>query len=190
MQHRCVLSDFKQHAEQRRARTQYTYPPSPIEDEPSRQPSAAYRVKQLQAELAALEAELSQSPPDAQEEGDGPDLLTDLVDVRGRLEKLGKSKRNPKADGTPLNITSQPPDKVDSGAAAAPEASGPDKPTTKMGNVVEMDRRVGQLEELVGSSSAALDEVRKLSCVPVQTLTIDFFRLRPSRRLSCLCSPS
>lgn len=151
--------------EQIRARTQYTYPPSPSDEtDPTRQPAPAYRLKQLQAELSSLELELSQTTAndDDEEAVDAHDeLLQGLVDVRGRLERLGKGKS--KADVrmklvetvVTNNSTSRDNPKTDRDVASSSTAPSSSKGTS----VADMDRRVGQLEELVGSSSTSLDEV-------------------------------
>jgi nuclear migration protein JNM1 len=147
----------------------YAYPSSPTEDGPSRQPAPAYRLKQLQAELAALEIEIVEGrtgDADAEDDHDRGELLSGIVGVREKLEQISKLKTGraklvssviqdtvPTAEGEEEPTSSTSPEMKASGTHDA------EKPPSKIANMAEMDRRVGQLEELVGSSSAALDEV-------------------------------
>lgn len=124
----------------------------------------------MQSELASLEVELADpsNPLLARErEEDNVDpgeLIRGLVDVRGRLEKISKGKegrgrlvnavmgdgdvRPNDKDGASEGAET---DKAEAGNANAPDAR----------SVIEMDRRVGELEKLVGSSNTALDEVSR-----------------------------
>jgi nuclear migration protein JNM1 len=111
-----------------------------------------------------LELEISQASVDNDDENasDAHDeLLQGLVDVRGRLERLGKGKS--KADArTKLveTIATSNPTSTDTPITDGDVASSSFIPSSSKGtSVADMDRRVGQLEELVGSSSASLDEV-------------------------------
>jgi nuclear migration protein JNM1 len=126
-----------------------------------------------------LEAELSDpsNPLLAKErEEDSVDpgeLIRGLVDVKARLGKLSKGKEgrgklvsvvigdvpSSSANGRDLSSVKEKrsDDKAEEKAKDAPRL--PD-----ISSIAEMDKRVGQLEALVGSSSAALDEVRDKFC--------------------------
>jgi nuclear migration protein JNM1 len=97
---------------------------------------------------------------------DPGELIRGLVDVRGRLEKISKGKEG---RGRLVNVVlgneevehREDGRKVD-GVQKDGEGKRKDHEKGKapdVRSVVEMDRRVGELEKLVGSSSTALDEV-------------------------------
>lgn len=154
-----------------RSRPHYAYPPSP--DSPTsptthRPVPLSHRLRALQSELAALETELADpsNPLLAKErEDDNVDpgeLIRGLVDVRGRLEKISRGKegrgRLVNAVLGSDNVGLQENEKgvqKETGAKKSEKGDGPD-----VRSVIEMDRRVGELEKLVGSSSTALDEVK------------------------------
>lgn len=151
------------HAE--RSRTLYTYPPSPTSDsEPSRQVPLSQRIQLMKAELAALEAEASDpaNPQLNAEDTDAGQMIRDLVGVRGRLEKLSSRKEGrerlielitmAQASGT---LAPSPGTDLSGTAAGAQALPASDETAV----LAEIDKRVGELEKLVGSSSAALDEV-------------------------------
>lgn len=165
-----------------RPRTHYAYPPSPTSPSSptgtsanSRPVPLSQRLRALQSELAALETELADpsNPRLAKErEDDNVDpgeLIRGLVDVRGRLEKIRKGKEgrgrlvgvvlgeaeDVKAAEASLSVVVTPAKDADSKKDHVEDVSA----KSDMQNIVEMDRRVGELERLVGSSSAALDEV-------------------------------
>jgi nuclear migration protein JNM1 len=135
-------------------------------------------LRSLQNELAALETELADpsNPLLAKErEEDNVDpgeLIRGLVDVRGRLEKISKGKEgrgrlvNVVMGNGEIDIAGDGKKIVD-GIQKGGEGrkSGDRKKDHEKGQasdirtVVEIDRRVGELEKLVGSSSTALDEV-------------------------------
>lgn len=86
------------------------------------------------------------------------------MDVRGRLDKISKNKEgrgrlvdvvmgNGEAELRGLDKGKDAGDETEEGVAVKAA-------TPNVRSVVEMDRRVGELEKLVGSSSTALDEVR------------------------------
>jgi nuclear migration protein JNM1 len=153
----------------------------------------------LQSELAALETELADpSNPllhneRAEDNVDAGDLIRGLVDVRARLEKIRKEKEG---RGRLVSVVM--------GDALGVQRSGEDKQPNKVDGpfggskgktekqdiqvIVEIDRRVGYLEKLVGSSSAALDEVRACTadCMISRTDKIPGIhpRYRPSPHLS------
>ncbi|KAF7321410.1 hypothetical protein MKEN_00661500 [Mycena kentingensis (nom. inval.)] len=164
MQHDEAAKRFRK-AEKRRERTQYIYPPSPTdatspdESAPSRPVPLSHRLRALQAELLSLETELAdpanpllfqERPDDVVDPGE---LIRGLVDVRGRLDKIRKGKEG---RGRLVGaVLGQDGPKV-AELAAKDGSAGSDKPS--VGMIVEMDRRVGELEKLVGSSTAAIDE--------------------------------
>jgi nuclear migration protein JNM1 len=97
---------------------------------------------------------------------DPGELIRGLVDVRGRLEKISKGKEG---RGRLVNVVLGNEEvehredwrKID-GVQKDGEGKKKDHDKGKIADVrsvVEMDRRVGELEKLVGSSSTALDEV-------------------------------
>ncbi|KAG2364400.1 Dynamitin-domain-containing protein [Suillus spraguei] len=154
-------------AERRRQESRFVYPPSPTSS-PSRSPSPSRRplptrLRALQAELAALEGEVSDpSNPALKAEGvDAGEMIRGLVDVRRRLEKvrMGREGRG-RLVGVVLGDggredsegdMEQPSEDVkakESKVQGIPEVRG----------VAEMDKRVGELEKLVGSVGATLDE--------------------------------
>lgn len=97
---------------------------------------------------------------------DPGELIRGLVDVRARLEKINKGKEG---RGRLVNVV------LGNGEVVVREESQKLVKTQQDGeegnkvpekgdapdvrSVVEMDRRVGELEKLVGSSTTALDEV-------------------------------
>lgn len=137
----------------------------------------SHRLRALQAELVALEAELADpSNPQLHKERvedhvDPGELIRGLVDVRGRLEKISKGKEGRgKLVSAILGDagSSEGALGVDGGIIEGKKATDVKDKTKEKGNVpnvrsmAEMDKRVGELETLVGSSNAALDEVRIL----------------------------
>lgn len=157
------------HLKAARPRSRYMYPPSPIhsdsesiDGESSRPVPLSRRLKSLQAELASLESELADpSNPSLQEPTiDSGDLLRGLVDARGRLEKI---KRGTEGRGKLVNVLLG--QKLANGLSPSREEPANakevnDKPMSgDVRNLVEMDKRVAELEKLVGTSTAAIDEV-------------------------------
>lgn len=172
-----------------RPRIQYVYPPSPTSDaSPTSTPAAtpsmplSQRLRLLQAELSALEVELADpSNPLLQKEREGGhdpgELIKGMVDVKSRLEKISKVK-----EGRGKLVSVVLSDEVlekdaanqkskDVKAETKDKSTGPDRldvtatekpkmPDIK--DIAEMDRRVGELEKIVGSSSTALDELSPL----------------------------
>jgi nuclear migration protein JNM1 len=126
----------------------------------------------LQSELASLETELADpaNPLLAREREeshvDPGDLLKGLVDVKARLGKFsaGQQGRVRLVQG----VLQDPPPVVHS-TETAPENNGGDenmeakessKSLETAKSVADMDRRIGEIEKLVGSASTSLDEVR------------------------------
>jgi nuclear migration protein JNM1 len=92
---------------------------------------------------------------------DTGELMRGVVEVRGRLEKVrrGKETRG-KLVETILNRESNEPSQA---RASDGGDAGDSKPNEAKedgsGTLTTLDRRVGELEELLGSSSIALDDV-------------------------------
>lgn len=167
-----------------RQRTRYAYPPSSSSSRarsssrsPTRTLPLPARLRALQAELAALEAELEDPSNPAlqarEKDGEGVDpgeMIRGLVDVRRRLDKVRRGRegrgrlvgvvvgegedRDGDGGGNDgvddhENVSVNVDRSAGKGAGDVPEAR----------RIVEMDKRVGELEKLVGSVSATLDEV-------------------------------
>lgn len=155
--------------ERHRAKTRYAYPPSPTSSDPPESPTKgppplSYRLQTLQTELSALETDISDptNPILANEQGSGIDpgeLLRGLVDVRGRLERINGVKAG---RGKFVNAV------IDGGRPGLLDADQTDltpagkKPEREVNprDLAELDERVGELESVIGSSNASLDEVR------------------------------
>ncbi|KAF9007986.1 hypothetical protein BDQ17DRAFT_1350367 [Cyathus striatus] len=163
-------------AEKRRERSHYAYPPSPTFSSSPGQSSTprpvplSHRLRALQAELSALEHELSDpSNPLIQKEReeqnvDPGELIRGLVDVRGRLEKIRKDKEG-RGRLVGVVLADTPP--VEHKPALAPQESNDKKTDEKSSKsevrtIVDMDKRVGELEKLVGAATTTLDETSPL----------------------------
>ncbi|KIY44567.1 hypothetical protein FISHEDRAFT_51219 [Fistulina hepatica ATCC 64428] len=173
----------------------YAYPSSPT-SEPSeglsvsRSAPLPVRLRALKAELAALESELADPTNPAlfsnEEEKslakpvDPGELIRGLVDVRARLDKIRKDKEGRGrlvgailADDMAVNGTgpdhASPPEKLAESGEDAKSVGIDD--STKMRAFAEVDRRVGELERLVGSSSVILDETSPLPPALLPLLT-------------------
>ncbi|KDQ21811.1 hypothetical protein BOTBODRAFT_26222 [Botryobasidium botryosum FD-172 SS1] len=160
-------------AERKRTRTRtiYAYPPSPNRS-PSRSPSPGRqrapplktRLRALQHELASLEAELADpsNPLLLADEGsaDAGEMMRGLVEIRARLLKLGVGEGPVNGDAmvdrvvragkeiTPKPVSDEQPEEGKKADISAEESA----------TIAEVDRRLGELEKLVGSSSMYLDE--------------------------------
>ncbi|TFK44577.1 Dynamitin-domain-containing protein [Crucibulum laeve] len=162
-----------------RQRTHYAYPPSPSSpSSPNGQSPAprsaplSHRLRALQAELSALEQELADpSNPLIQKEReeenvDPGELIRGLVDVRARLEKIKKGKEGRgRLVGVVLGDDTHDADEPKESAQPSIEKSSKvDELEVKSEthSIIEMDKRVGELEKLVGSSRTALDETSPL----------------------------
>ena len=123
----------------------------------------SYRLRTLQAELSALEADISDPANpllvDEQDSGIDPgELLRGLVDVRGRLEKINGTRTG---RGKLVNAV------IDGGRLGLPNANPTDSTPVGKGaerqinpqDLAELDERVGELESAIGSSTTSLDEV-------------------------------
>lgn len=154
----------------------YTYPDS---DDPSSPVDAtgepkplplSQRLRTLQAELASLENELSDpSNPLLEKEReesnvDPGELLRGLVDVRSRLDKIVKEKEGrARLVGNILHEDQQPPkERGNTQGSEQPQdkEAKPEPAKSVVQNLVDVDRRVEELEKLVGSSNTGLDDVR------------------------------
>ena len=135
-------------------------------------------MRALQSELLALEIELADPSNPLLQNGqeddaiDPGELIRGLVDVRGRLEKIRKDKQGRgKLVGVVLGergdrgIDESLHDKLkrvgDSTLTKVDDKAG----KSEARGIIEMDRRVGELEKLLGSSSVTLDEVLQ-PCFP------------------------
>ncbi|KAH7335935.1 Dynamitin-domain-containing protein [Rhizoctonia solani] len=148
---------FFRHAERRarRQRELYSYPDSSYSSSRSPSPSRsnlplAQRIDLMKHELAQLEAEASE----IDRKDEPTELIRELSDMRGRLTGIGsrtrlinamanskhKEKAKPESDAPMKNVGHQP-------EIARAE-----------GGVVDMDRRIAQLEKLIGASGTSLDE--------------------------------
>jgi nuclear migration protein JNM1 len=122
----------------------------------------------LQAEVLALETELADPAnpllfKEREEDSVDPgELIRGLVDVRGKLDKIrqGREGRG-RLVGVILGQDDDKGPEIKPPTSAVPSAADETGPSN-VRSIVEMDRRVGELEKLVGSSTAALDEV----CTP------------------------
>ncbi|KAH8119348.1 hypothetical protein DFH11DRAFT_440558 [Phellopilus nigrolimitatus] len=168
---------FRKAERNHRSRSIFAYPPS----SPPSPTSSAHprplgtRLRTLQAELDSLEAELSDpSNPllhgDEQGEGaqiDPGELMRGLVDVRGRLDKVKKGREGRgRLVGVILEDGKEAEEfkKEMSRARSKDTRGGKDRGEAKDEDLGELDRRVGELEDLIGSSSVALDEVSDCRC--------------------------
>ncbi|KAJ7188383.1 Dynamitin-domain-containing protein [Mycena filopes] len=157
-----------------RPRTHYAYPPSPtdpaspIEPSTSRPIPLSQRLRALQAEVMSLETELADPAnpllfKEREEDSVDPgELIRGLVDVRGRLDKIRKGKEGRgRLVGVILGQDDEKDPSTNQKSSQPSAADDNGKPNVR--SIVEMDRRVGELEKLVGSSTAALDESSPLT---------------------------
>ncbi|KAG1715736.1 hypothetical protein ID866_1404 [Astraeus odoratus] len=173
---------FRKAERKRRQRTRYAYPPSPSSSRsrsasrspsPTRRLSLPARLRALQAELGSLEAELADpsnpalQPREKGGEGIDPgEMIRGLVDVRRRLEKVRNAKEG---RGRLVDVVLGPAtparDKEDGVGAQDEEEKDVLKDNhakvdvQEARNIIEMDKRVGELEKLIGSVNVTLDEV-------------------------------
>ncbi|KAF6760029.1 Dynamitin-domain-containing protein [Ephemerocybe angulata] len=164
-------------AEKKRDRTRamYAYPES--DEDPTSPVDAtgapkslplSQRLRSLQAELSSLEHELSDpSNPLLQKEReetnvDPGELIRGLVDVRSRLDKIVKEKEGrARLVGNIMHDTQdsgKEQDQPGSGGNAESKDSLPASTKTDVQTLVEVDKRVEELERLVGSSNMSLDD--------------------------------
>ena len=128
----------------------------------------SHRLRSLQTELSALEHELADpSNPliqrEQEEENVDPgELIRGLVDVRTRLDKIRKVKEGrARLVGAVLEGDSLPKDQGNKKLDEDKETDIDDKGNlnSEMQTMVCIDRRVRELETVIGSSNMSLDEV-------------------------------
>ncbi|KAH8979119.1 Dynamitin-domain-containing protein [Lactarius akahatsu] len=179
-----------------RERSLYKYPPSRTPSPtPTHPPSLALRLKLLQSELTSLESELADPASPLlvrdREQGqvDPGDLLKGLVDVKARLAKFsagheGRARlvQDVLRDPPPTDqVAETTPDKNASADGEEAKASHKTPETAK--SISEMDRRVGELEKLVGSASTSLDDSSAMPAPLLPLLT------RLNTQLTVLAQP-
>ncbi|KAI9572067.1 hypothetical protein HD554DRAFT_2015348 [Boletus coccyginus] len=189
---------FRKAERARRQRTRYVYPPSSSSSSersrsssrsPTRRLPLPARLRALQADLAALEAELEDPSNPAlqarEKDGEGVDpgeMIRGLVDVRRRLEMV---RREREGRGRLVGVVVGESD--DGGRDDRDEHDREERVRVdvagKARRIVEMDKRVGELEKLVGSVSATLDETTPL------TLPLLPMLLRLNNQLTLLTQP-
>lgn len=148
-----------------RKRTAFTYPPSPTSPSaPEHAAPLSQRLHALRAELASLEVEFADpaNPLLLAGDADPGEMIRDLVNVRSRLERLSSRKEGRERF---LELISIQTNTVPTPALAPEEhsmkiANGRRDIDNDMSTMAQMDKRVGELERIVGSSSKLVDEVR------------------------------
>lgn len=158
-----------------RNKSLYEYPASsdsisPVDgtDAPRSVP-LSHRLRALQIELLSLENELADpANPLLQKEReaenlDAGELIRGLVDVRSRLDKIKKGKEG-RAKLLEQVLETDSVHAHDAPSKSSEKATpilGDAKvtPKSEVETMVDLDRRVRELESLVGSSGTALDEV-------------------------------
>jgi hypothetical protein len=160
-------------------------------------------LRALQSELSALEIELADPSNPLLQAGnendtiDPGELIRGLVDVRGRLEKIRKDKQGrgklvSVVLGQHVHRGTQGIDEsqLKPGGSSTAKFDDKGKQFDPL-SIVTMDRRVGELEKLLGSSSVTLDEVYHTLYPPSQPLTVYKRRRYLHYHLPCsLSSPS
>lgn len=121
---------------------------------------------------------------------DPGELIRGLVDVRGRLEKISRGKEGRgrlvsvvMGDGD-VDVREDEKRTFDDGQKNKEgKIKSEKKDAPDIRSIVEMDRRVGELEKLVGSSSTTLDEVSLFVVSVTSTsytfLTLDVYQSSP-----------
>ncbi|KAK2467797.1 hypothetical protein APHAL10511_000092 [Amanita phalloides] len=118
------------------------------------------RLRALQSEVAHLEEELADPSnkllqKEREENIDTGELIKGLVDIRGRIEKITKHKQGRgKLIGVIIGERGSEIDATDE----EQHVENPKGEKASVKTFVDMDRRVGELESIVGSSTTALDE--------------------------------
>ncbi|KAJ4468207.1 Dynamitin-domain-containing protein [Lentinula aciculospora] len=195
-----------------RHRTRYVYPPSATqsddslaEEETSRPVPLSRRLKRLQTELTSLETELNDtSNPlflnDETNSADPGEMLRGLVDVRGRLVKIRQGTEGRGKLVNAILSQQQSGSKIPSNREeTAPNGKEEnDKVARDVHSLVEMDKRVAELEKLIGTSTTAVDEASPLPLPLVTQITRIHYQLQVlttprhidniSRRLKLLMS--
>ena len=122
----------------------------------------------MQSELASLETELADpanpllARDREQNQVDPGHLLKGLVDVKARLAKYSASHegrvrlvQDVLQDPPPVDQATE----TVNGSGVSKEAKEPHRSLETAKDVADIDRRIGELERLVGSASTSLDEV-------------------------------
>jgi len=157
------------------ARTMYTYPPSPNDSDDDYPPAHAAtlpfsaRLRFLHQELATLEAELAKAnvmSSEKEKQKDAGQMIEGLKDVKSRLEMIGKTRGK---EGRGRLVEAIQSGVVRDGGlghsrGASLGGKKDEKEREREKEITELDQRLGELERLVGSSSAALDEVSGEGC--------------------------
>jgi nuclear migration protein JNM1 len=152
------------------ARTMYTYPPSPNDSDDDYPPAHAAtlpfsaRLRFLQQELVILEAEVAKSnvkTSEKEKKKDAGQMIDGLKDIKSRLEMIGKTRGKEGRERLVEAIQSSASRDGGLSHSRGPSLGGrkDEKEREREKEIAELDRRLGELERLVGSSSAALDEV-------------------------------
>jgi nuclear migration protein JNM1 len=139
------------------------------------------RLSDLRAQVATLEAELNDplNPELQAEDINAGELMRSLIEVRMRLEKIGNRKEG---RGRLVDIVTS--------EARSPQAMSPVISSVQKGpqgrdsaQLELLDRRVRELENLVGSSATTLDDVCFGLFLAISNLTA--IRLHQCRHLYC-----
>ncbi|GBE81374.1 hypothetical protein BKA93DRAFT_602004 [Sparassis latifolia] len=178
----------KAERKQHRPRILYAYPPSPTSPTSASETPAiplSQRLRVIEAMLAEVETELADpsNPLLKQEKDVEPgDLNRRMVDAKGRLEKISKLKEGrgklvsvvlgeeEKKDKDEADKEKERRSKPDSDDGVMVEVEEKGK-TPDIKDISEMDRRVGELEKTMGSSTASLDELSPLPLPLLPLLT-------------------
>ena len=148
----------------------YAYPPSPNDSDDDYPPAHSAtlphsaRLRFLQQELAILEAELAKAnvkSSEKEKQKDAGQMIDGLKDIKSRLEMIGKTRGKEGRGRLVEAIQSGVSREGGLGHSRGPSLGGrkDEKEREREKEIAELDRRLGELERLVGSSSAALDEV-------------------------------
>ena len=160
----------------------YAYPPSPNDSDDDYPPTHAAtlpfsaRLRFLQQELAILETECAKAnikSSEKEKQKDAGQMIDGLKDIKSRLEMIGKTRGKEGRERLVEAIQSGV--SRDSGLSHSRGASlggrKDEKEREREKEIAELDRRLGELERLVGSSSAALDEVSRKQDMPWSLIT-------------------
>ena len=150
----------------------YTYPPSPDDSDDDYPPTHAAtlpfsaRLRFLQQELVALEGDFAKANATSSEKEkhkDAGQMIEGLKDVKSRLEMIGKTRGKEGRERLVEAIQSGVIRDAGLGHSRGASMGGKkdEKEREREKEISELDRRLGELERLVGSSSAALDEVSR-----------------------------
>lgn len=155
-------------SERQRARTRYAQPSPLTSSDPPESPTRgppplSYRLRILQAESSALEADISDPVNpllvDEQNSGVDPgDILRSLVGVRGRLETINGANQGEEnrlmlyIDGGRTGLPDANP------TGSTPVGKGAERHVNSQ-DIAELDERVGELESVINSSAASLGKV-------------------------------